>query len=74
MAKTITGHYGVVRNHWYQVNISAINGFGHPADPDKPIVPEGIEDEEWQLECKINVLAWAKKTQNSSVGGDDIWN
>ncbi len=74
VAKTVVGHYGVVRNHWYQVNISAINGFGHPADPDKPVVPEGIEDDEWQLECKINVLAWAKKTQNSSVGGDDIWN
>ncbi len=74
VAKTITGHYGVVRNHWYQVNVSAVNGFGHPADPDKPIVPEGIEDEEWQLRCTINVLSWAIKTQNATVGGDDIWN
>lgn len=74
VGKSTTGYYGVVRNHWYQISVTAVNGFGHPADPDKPIVPEDIEDNEWQLQCKINVLAWAKKTQNATVGGDDIWN
>lgn len=27
------GFYGVVRNHWYQVKISGVNAFGHPATP-----------------------------------------
>lgn len=54
------GYYGVVRNHWYQVEITGVSGFGHPAtpgegpgnpsdtgyDPDKPYDPEkpGVGD------------------------------
>lgn len=73
VGKTTTGYYGVVRNHWYQIEVSKVLGFGHPADPDKPIVPEDIEDDEWALQCDIHVLAWAKKKQDATVGGDNIW-
>lgn len=68
-----TGHFGVVRNHWYQVNVTDILEFGHPADPDKPIVPEEIEDDEWLLNCDINVLAWGKVDVNASVGDNSGW-
>lgn len=72
--KTQTGYYGVVRNHWYQIDVTGIQGFGHPADPDKPLVPEGNEDVEYALQANINILSWAKKAQAGSVGGDDVWN
>lgn len=73
LKKETTGYYGVVRNHWYQINISAISGFGHPTSPDKPIIPEPIEDDEWMLSCEINVLAWGKVEQNATVGGNEDW-
>lgn len=34
-----TGYHGVVRNHWYQVNIEDIIEFGHPATPGDPNNP-----------------------------------
>lgn len=68
-----TGHFGVVRNHWYQVKVTDILEFGHPADPDKPIVPEEIEDDEWLLNCDIKVLAWGKVDVDASVGDNSGW-
>ena len=68
-----TGYYGMVRNHWYQVNIINIAEFGHPADLDKPIVPEAIEDDEYILNCNINVLAWGKVNIDASVGDNEGW-
>lgn len=68
-----TGYFGVVRNHWYQVNVTDILEFGHPADPDKPIVPEDIEDNEWLLKCDIKVLAWGKVNVDASVGDNSGW-
>ena len=73
LSKGETGYFGVVRNHWYQINISAISGFGHPTSPDKPIIPEPIEEDEYMLSCEINVLAWGKVTQDATVGGNEDW-
>ena len=69
------GHYGVVRNHWYQLTVSSIAGFGEPGS-NKPIIPEEQEElKDWVVKCNININAWAKVTQGNITvgGGKDAW-
>ena len=55
------GRYGVVRNNWYELNVNSISGPGDPEIPD----PEGPNDEtEGYINCTINVLSWAKRSQD----------
>ena len=55
------GRYGVLRNNWYEVNVTAIKNIGSPI-PDEVY---GQDDplEKW-ISVRINVLSWAKRTQN----------
>lgn len=69
---TKAGYYGMVRNHWYAVTVT-LQGFGEPANPDKPVIPDDTEESEYALKAEINVLSWAKNEQNSTVGGDITW-
>lgn len=71
-SKGQAGYYGMVRNHWYSVSVD-LKGFGEPASPDKPIIPDENDESEYGLNAEINVLSWAKNEQNSSVGGDITW-
>lgn len=64
------GRYGMVRNNWYDVNITAFNKIGLPVDPSvtvsNPDTPDDkIEDSKY-ISVKINVLSWAKRTQQWS--------
>lgn len=56
------GRYGVVRNNWYEININSISG------PGDPVIPEPGEDPddtaEGYINCTINILSWAKRSQN----------
>lgn len=56
------GRYGVVRNNWYEININSISG------PGDPVIPEPSEDPddtaEGYINCTINILSWAKRSQN----------
>lgn len=56
------GRYGVVRNNWYEININSISG------PGDPVIPEPDEDPddtaEGYINCTINILSWAKRSQN----------
>ena len=70
--KKDVGYYGMVRNHWYSVTVE-LKGFGEPASPDKPVIPDDTEESDYALKAEINVLSWAKNEQNSSVGGDITW-
>lgn len=55
------GRYGVVRNNWYEVNINSISGPGEPEIPE----PDGPDDKaEGYIRAEINVLSWAKRSQN----------
>ena len=56
------GAYGVVRNNWYQITINSVSGPGAPGvtDPGEG----GVEDEEGYIKCSINILSWAKRTQD----------
>lgn len=59
------GRYGVVRNNWYELSVNSVNGIGYPdipvPDPDEEQTPD--EEESW-IRCAINVLSWAKRTQD----------
>ncbi len=67
------GRYGMVRNNWYDVDVTAFNNFGYPADPsgqvnnpdfDDPDTPD--DDIQEYISAKIHVLSWAKRTQSWS--------
>lgn len=53
------GRYGVLRNNWYDISISAIRNVG------SPVVPETVTPDEVKnyIAVRINVLSWAKRTQ-----------
>jgi co-chaperonin GroES (HSP10) len=52
----------IVRNHWYQINISSITGLGTPVyDKDEAVDPTKPDDQtqdEWYLDAQINILSW----------------
>ena len=51
--------YGVVRNHWYNLDVTAIANIGHPvAVPDEPIVPSDQDTKKYFVAAKINILSW----------------
>ena len=55
------GAYGVVRNNWYQITINSVSGPGAPGVTDPG--DGNVEDEEGYIECSINILSWAKRSQ-----------
>lgn len=64
------GRYGMVRNNWYDVEITAFNKLGFPADPsgeannpkfEEPDTPDDSISE--YLSAKIHILSWAKRFQ-----------
>ena len=72
-AQFYLGRYGMVRNNWYDVEVTAFNNFGYPADPsgqvnnpdfDDPNTPD--DDIQEYISAKIHVLSWAKRTQSWS--------
>lgn len=61
---------GVVRNHYYKVNITGITGLGTPVfDPSINIVPEEVVDDNSYVAAQINVLSWAVVSQQDVVLG-----
>lgn len=70
------GRYGVLRNNWYDIQVTSVIGFGYPkvptidpTDPDNPYDPEDTPDDEKAsyIMAKINVLSWAKRTQSATL-------
>lgn len=59
------GEYGIVRNHFYQVTIRNIKGFGTPVyDPKKEIDPMIPSDDNTYLAASIKVLSWRVVSSN----------
>lgn len=60
------GRYGVVRNNWYQVNVTGIAQIG---DAEAPVILGKPDDtrEQW-IKAEINVLSWAVRTQDAVLG------
>ena len=56
------GRYGVLRNNWYELNITKVTG---PGEPEIPEVPEEPADAtQGYINATINVLSWAKRQQD----------
>lgn len=56
------GLYGVVRNNWYDIRINSVSG---PGEPEIPGIPdEPVNKEHSFINAQINILSWAKRTQN----------
>lgn len=59
------GRYGVVRNNWYELNITSVSGPGYPEIPEIPTDPGDPDDPgEGYVKMEINILSWAKRTQD----------
>ena len=59
------GRYGVLRNNWYNLNITGINKIGTP----DITVPDNTPDDNLDsyISVKINVLSWAKRQQDVTL-------
>ena len=64
------GEIGMVRNHFYKVNINNITGFGTPIyDKDQDFVPVVPEDDPFTyLAARINVLSWRVVANDVNLG------
>lgn len=61
-ANNYLGRYGVVRNNWYELQISEIKSLGNPTIPEAPDTPD---DEDYSyISFKVNIHSWAKRVQN----------
>ena len=56
------GRYGVVRNNWYELQVSAIKNLGSPTIPTAPENPD--DENQYYLTFKVNIHSWAKRVQN----------
>lgn len=69
--KADEGYYGVVRNHWYQLNISQFSKVGHgvfdPENGSEIIIPDDPEDVFYYLAARINILSWKIVKQNVTL-------
>lgn len=58
------GRYGVLRNNWYDITVSAIRNIGSPVVPEINFNDKNTPDEvNNYIAVRINVLSWAKRTQ-----------
>lgn len=63
------GEYGVVRNHFYKINLTGLTGFGTPVyNPDTEIDPIVPSYDNTYLAARIKVLQWRIVNQNVSLG------
>lgn len=72
-AQNYLGRYGMVRNNWYDVTVTAFNNFGYPTDPSGQVTNEDFDDPDTPddniqeyISARIHVLSWAKRTQGWS--------
>lgn len=60
------GRYGIVRNNWYHINVSAVANIGTPTPPQPSTEIDDENNEVDALDFTINILNWAKRTQNAT--------
>lgn len=61
------GRYGMVRNNWYELELSSIKKLGKPVEGQLTVdggKPDDNEEVEQWLSFNVNLLAWAKRVQN----------
>lgn len=64
-AENWLGRYGVLRNNWYDISVQGVKGLGSATVPELT----GTTDDELDsyIAVQINVLSWAKRTQNATL-------
>lgn len=64
-AQNFLGRYGVLRNNWYNIEISSIKNVGSAVVPEiKLDDPTPGDKPENYISVRINVLSWAKRNQS----------
>lgn len=63
-AKNYLGRYGVLRNNWYDLQIEDIKYLGEAVPANYTNDPTPDDEIEGYIAVKINILSWAKRTQN----------
>ena len=56
------GRYGVLRNNWYDIAVKGVKGLGSAVVP--KVTPNTDDELKSYIAVKINVLSWAKRSQN----------
>lgn len=59
------GRYGVLRNNWYEINVTGIRDIGYADVPEVYGTPD--DPMESYISVEINVLSWAKRSQNVAL-------
>ena len=59
------GRYGVLRNNWYELNVTAIQNIGTSDIPKRDTTTD--DTIESYISVTINVLSWAKRTQDVTL-------
>lgn len=66
--KDFLGRYGVLRNNWYHIEITSIKNVGSAVVPEIELGKDTSGDKpENYISVRINVLSWAKRTQNEEL-------
>lgn len=56
------GRYGVLRNNWYELNVTSVSS---PGDPKiNPLDDEWDDPDKYFVNIQVNILSWAKRQQN----------
>lgn len=59
------GRYGMVRNNWYDINVTGVADIGSPVVPDAYVETSDDHNEvERYIAFKIHILSWAKRTND----------
>ena len=67
-AQNFLGRYGVLRNNWYNIEISSIKNVGSAVVPEiKLDDPTPGDKPENYISVRINVLSWAKRNQEEHL-------
>ncbi len=61
-AQDYLGRYGVLRNNWYEITVTGIKSLGDPNVT--RVEPEPVDKKESYISVEINILSWAKRSQN----------
>lgn len=56
------GRWGMLRNNWYDIEITGIKGIGSSTVP--PVTGETIDKLESYIGVQINILSWARRAQS----------
>lgn len=59
------GRWGMLRNNWYEINVQSIKGIGDPTVAE--VTGETIDKKDSYIAVQINILSWAKRTQNADL-------